>query len=530
MIVKIGFLLDTWVVPRWQKEIIGYIHSHPHLTLRLAVLNANPSTRKTGGLEAYKFFRWLDRKIFSVKHNAFAKESVESFFNQVEVLHIQTSRKKFNTEISAQDVALIQSKNMDVLVRFGFGIIKGELLKAARLGVWSLHHGDTAVNRGGPPGFWEVVNREAVSGVTLQQLTEKLDGGIVLGKAFTRTDLTSFNRNQNAVFWSGVELFCSCLDHVARTGDTNELTGQHNQSDIYKGPLYRDPGNGKAMRIFTRFWLSRFVHGVSRAFKKQQWSIYVGCGDCSLSLESFEKLTPPTGVDWADPFIISKEGRHYIFFEELVIKSGKAHLSYRELDKKNSVPVKVLEEEHHLSYPFVFEHNGQYFMIPEAANSNQLWLYLCEEFPVKWKKHFLLLEGVAVYDPTVIYIEGYWYLFGTQKPWAGSSPDQYLYIYYAADFFSDAWQPHPQNPVTRDVRGARPAGKIFRQDGKWIRPSQIGAPKYGYGIRFHEIVKLTPTEFEERTLHDILPVWRRGLVATHTFNANDGFIVIDVQG
>lgn len=534
MTLKVGFLLDSFLVPRWQKEIIDFVLTNPGCSVQLVALNTPSSKKKKSEKEVYRILRKVDRALFKVKQDAFAREGVSMLFEGVEVVKVSTSLKKFITQISEQDSQFIKSKQLDVLVRFGFGIIKGEILSAARLGVWSLHHGDNAVNRGGPPAFWEIVNREAVTGVTLQQLTEKLDSGIVLGKAFTRTDLTSFNRNQNAVFWSGVELFCSCLDHVAKRGDHAELIKQNNQSNIYKGPLYRDPRNGKAIRIFFQFWLRRLLQALSGIFRKQQWAIYVGQGVYSSApfMDSFRKFTPHAGVDWADPFIVEKDGRHYLFFEELPAKSKRAHISYMELNTKNSkpVPVKVLEEEHHLSYPFVFEQEGKYYMIPEAASSNQLWLYISEDFPGKWKKHTLLLKGVSLYDPTVLYHDGYWYLFGTQKPLAGSSADQYLYIYFSKDLFSDEWKSHPQNPVTRDVRGARPAGKIFKHEGKLIRPSQIGAPKYGYGIRFNEIIKLTPEEFEEKTVQDILPSWRKGLLATHTFNSVGGVIVVDGQG
>ena len=44
----------------------------------------------------------------------------------------------------------------------------------------SFHHGDNRVNRGGPSGFWEVLNREPSSGFIIQKLNTELDGGSVL--------------------------------------------------------------------------------------------------------------------------------------------------------------------------------------------------------------------------------------------------------------------------------------------------------------------------------------------------------------
>ena len=49
---------------------------------------------------------------------------------------------------------LIKSKNLDILFRRDFRILKGEILNSARFGIWSFHHGDNDHFRGLPPGFW----------------------------------------------------------------------------------------------------------------------------------------------------------------------------------------------------------------------------------------------------------------------------------------------------------------------------------------------------------------------------------------
>lgn len=70
--------------------------------------------------------------------------------------------------------------DVDVAIRFGFGILKGAFLDAPEHGVWSFHHGDLRKYRGMPAGFWEFVDGESVAGVTLQQITETLDGGSIV--------------------------------------------------------------------------------------------------------------------------------------------------------------------------------------------------------------------------------------------------------------------------------------------------------------------------------------------------------------
>ena len=79
-------------------------------------------------------------------------------------------------------------------------------------------------------------------------------------------------------------------------------------------------------------------------------------------------------------------------------------------------------------------------------------------------------------------------------------------------------RPHPLNPIVRDIHSARPAGRIFRQDEKLIRPAQDNSRRYGYAIKFNRIVKLSETEYEEITESSFEPPCQGKILATHTYN------------
>jgi hypothetical protein len=538
VIIKVGILLDSTAVPAWQRTIIADIKKHTSFSIDLIVLNDSSVNFSYSSRLVYKLLRRSDRALFSVQHDNFKISRIQDLLDGVETLKAKPIQVRYTDEIPAHEINVIKEKKLDLIIRFGFRILKGDILSTARYGVWSLHHGDSAINRGGPPGFWEVIQRESVTGVTLQILSNDLDGGMALGKAFSKTDFTSFNRNQNAVYWAGIELFCAKLKELSAKGPDqffDDIRSEQKPLVFYNRPLYKDPKNLKAIRLFLSFILSRLFSFFKRLFVSQQWSIYykLNTEDFERSMYRYLKLTPPKGADWADPFVIKKDEQFYLFYEELLSESEKAHISCLRFNSNGKLvehtPRIVLKEDYHLSYPFIFDYEGKFYMIPEAASSKSVWLYRCENFPDRWVKFKALLVDAILYDPTIYFHNGYWFLLGTQKPYEGNSPHQYLYIYYTDDLLNGNWQPHQQNPVTRDVRGARPAGRIFKYKNMIIRPSQIGAPKYGYGIRFHEITKLSPTQFEERLLEDILPDWTEDLLATHTFNFVDGFSVIDAQ-
>ncbi len=98
-------------------------------------------------------------------------------------------------------------------------------------------------------------------------------------------------------------------------------------------------------------------------------------------------------------------------------------------------------------------------------------------------------------------------------------------------FFADAltgpWTPHRNNPVLSDVRRSRPAGLLFYDEGRLIRPSQDCGKAYGYALVFSEVLTLTETEYEERQINRIEPGLIAGCVGTHTYNRAEQFEVVD---
>ncbi|MCU4925687.1 formyltransferase family protein [Halobacteria archaeon AArc-dxtr1] len=71
------------------------------------------------------------------------------------------------------------AERCDVAVLFGFGLVRGEILSAPEHGVLGFHPADIREYRGMgvPPAFYE--GRDC-TGVTLQRLTESIDGGDVI--------------------------------------------------------------------------------------------------------------------------------------------------------------------------------------------------------------------------------------------------------------------------------------------------------------------------------------------------------------
>jgi hypothetical protein len=240
-------------------------------------------------------------------------------------------------------------------------------------------------------------------------------------------------------------------------------------------------------------------------------------------------LVPPNDRFWADPFPVHHEGRHYVFLEEFINAKDRAHISVFEVDAKGVAgPMQeVLVTDYHLSYPYVFAWEGDYYMVPETAAIGRVELWKATEFPGSWSRVGVLLDDRPLVDATIAQIAGRWWMFAAGTESGGDAWDE-LFL-YSADTPLGPWKPHARNPVLSDVRSARPAGRPFAIDGVWYRPAQDGSRRYGGAMTIQRIDQLDDLAYRETAVTRIEPHWRRDLVATHTINAAGHLSAIDAR-
>lgn len=239
-------------------------------------------------------------------------------------------------------------------------------------------------------------------------------------------------------------------------------------------------------------------------------------------------LPHPVDHMYADPFAITWRGKDYIFFEELDHKVGKGFISVVSIDADgvSSPAVPVLEEPWHLSYPFLIEHEGEIWMIPESSLNKEVALYRAVDFPHKWEKHQTLLSNIEAADATIVQHDGAWWMFAvTREGWGGYSDTLCL---YKADNLFGPWRPHPKNPVLVNEKTARPAGNMISRHGKLWRPVQDCARGYGTALGLAEVTRLDDDAFKQQVKKVLYPgsqEWPGRKL--HTLNRSDRLEVID---
>lgn len=233
----------------------------------------------------------------------------------------------------------------------------------------------------------------------------------------------------------------------------------------------------------------------------------------------------------ADPFGLWRDGALHVFAEAYDYRTRHGAIDVLRLDDALGVVERrtCLAEPWHLSYPQVFEADGETWLLPEAYGSGVLTLYRARAFPHAWEAVARLPLDAPAIDATPFRHEGRWWL--AYAPGGDRAARQGRLHLAWADRLTGPWTPHAGNPVRIDRAGARPGGSVVTVDGAPVLPVQDCSGTYGGALRGLRIVALTPERFEATVgLAIVAPAsagrWRDGL---HTLAAAGPVTLIDVK-
>jgi hypothetical protein len=550
--LRVGIMIDGPVQPAWVYDVLQQLTSSNFAVLATVVVNGAAEQRLEPPGFVARIRRWVQHRdvlpyaLYQRFDNArYAAVDAETprdlshLISGVATVVATPRMTKHCDYFDAETIASLRVLDLDVMLRFGFRILKGEILDCARYGVWSFHHGDNTVKRGGPPAFWEVLEGTPTTGAVLQRLSDQLDGGLVLARSFAATQMISVRRNRASSAAQAKQILLPALRRLWNEGpDSLGLADPARTPwDAYAERLYVAPRPSEVATLAGRI-AGRLVKNKLREWwTSEQWLLAIRFDRAAPldneapdgTLHRFTELVPPSDRFWADPFPVLHEGRYFVFYEELIYSHRRGEICVMEVDERGRAHSHrvVLRQDYHLSYPNVFRWQDDWYMIPETFEVRRIEIYRASRFPDEWTSIGIVLDDVNAVDPTITEVDGTWWLmFATIVP--GTEDASALHIYHASSPLGP-WSAHPRNPVKVDVRGARPAGRVFRRGGRLYRPAQDGAPRYGEAIRVFEIVTLSKDVYEEREVARLAPRWRRGLVGTHTINAVGALTTIDAR-
>ncbi|ERN01297.1 glycosyltransferase family protein 64 protein C5 [Amborella trichopoda] len=254
------------------------------------------------------------------------------------------------------------------------------------------------------------------------------------------------------------------------------------------------------------------------------WSIGVYYGDNPFSLKPLElrNVWSDKGLAWpvanpvmtcalasdagypsnfvADPFLYVQDDILYMFFETKNSVTLKGEIGVaRSLD--NSATWEhlgiALDEEWHLSFPYVFSYNGEIYMLPEGSQKGDLRLYRALKFPLQWTLEKVILKRPMV-DSFIIQRDRSFWLFGSDISGFSTKKNGELEIWYSKSLLGP-WKSHKGNPIYNTLcsRGARNAGRPFIYEGQLYRMGQDCGETYGHRVRLFRVEVLTKEAYKE---------------------------------
>ena len=236
----------------------------------------------------------------------------------------------------------------------------------------------------------------------------------------------------------------------------------------------------------------------------------------------------PKGYTAADPFLYRRDGEIFVFFELMDQKKCKAVIGYKMLYPIEGDVGIAYEFEGHCSYPCLFEHNNNLYMIPETTYSNDINILECYSFPDKWISRGKLLENIIAPDTTAFLHSKDVEVFVYQRHKNKSINELFL---GSIDF--ENYKIVNLKKVKQYMENTgRPGGGVLLLNEENIRVAQSALKFYGEKLEFYKFewdgVNYHENKVSEMTTDNIKINDKEKYIGVHTYNKCGDVEVIDL--
>lgn len=529
--LRFGVLCDSMVFKEWQALIITSLMEHD-IEPALLIVNAQPDD---GENMFQKIPRRAGKLLYNIHNSLFLRPAaweptnLDYKLKDVPVLtctpEVVENRQIFRKE----NVELIENYHLDFILRFGFGVIGGGILNAARYGIWSFQNDDMQQYRGYPAGITEIIQRKPTTTAVMQRLTQQLNRGVVLKKGVFSTLHHAHAAHIDNLYFGVV----SWPLEVCRDIYNGRADYLIHPSQTVDEEVFRLPGNVPMLRFLGRLWINKIRHLLHNALCTPVWRV----GVVPLPISEFMQQpdippvtwlpAPDKGGYYAAPFGFLYDQKLYIISQYFQHHTQKGRLQlfvYNSITLEMERNVTVMEFNVSLSWPSLFQKDGNIYCVPSVNDRNRVELYQFDVQQELFVFERVLMDNIPARNSVLCYHQEKWWLFYTLAP----TQDVNLYLASAESLY-DEFIEHQGNPVKTDVRNARPAGAIQYVDGELWRPA-LDCSVSGGGICMNKITWLDSKAFTEELLYTIhAPSAWPAHRAMGTINGVGDFTLVDVR-
>ena len=249
--LRIIFLLtNSQNLPKYQKEILNYCLNNSEINL-IQIIEI-PEKKKP--IITFKLVNKILLKYILYFEKILLKKKLNQKFNNfninldgVDIKSISPIRNKYSDKFKISDLEEIKNLKPDLIFNLSDRLIKDEILNIPKFGVLGFHLSDSDFQRNGLGGFYEIIEKEEYSGITIQKYNHIVDGGLIVNKKFFKT-LKFFTLNHENLLNETPNIFKETMQLAI----TNSINLQ--KPAEYKKKNYEHPPSLK--NLIKYFYLS----------------------------------------------------------------------------------------------------------------------------------------------------------------------------------------------------------------------------------------------------------------------------------
>src|SRR6266705_4386870 len=191
--LRFGIMCDGRTLAHWQARSVQRLLQLDEVKLALVIVD--PSYRRRLWKIRFGDLLFQSYRHFLAKSRATEPEVATDLLSEAPRLTCKTIKRGSSEYLRDEDIEAVHKYDLDFILKFSYGFLKGKVLDVARYGIWSFRHGVEAKYRGIPACFWEIYYGLPVTRAVLQRISEQPDTGVVLRKGFFRAQNSSYARN-----------------------------------------------------------------------------------------------------------------------------------------------------------------------------------------------------------------------------------------------------------------------------------------------------------------------------------------------
>lgn len=545
--LKVGLLIDNKIVKKQVYDLINLSKKSSSYNITDIIVLNNKQNFKNFLQKNISFIKkeginkLIDKIFFNIlcgieKIILNNKENYKSFLKNYKLNNFKINFSKIETifnknelvyEIETKEIEKIKKLNLDLLIKIENNTSIKKIYNIFPKGIIFINYDNinTKSNNNKNYIFWKILNK--IENIAFEIKIENKKKINTIFKGFISTHFVYSINLINLVKISTYFL------HNTIENLSNTKKNTFNSKKIYKKKLCLAPKLIDQLIYFFNtlvFLLKKIIKKLF--FIDERWNVaYQFLDDWKKAkIWKSKVIKNPPNRYLADPFVIYKNNKHFCFVEDYSYKNKKAHISVYEINKKNYKNLGIaINEDFHLSYPFIFKDGKNLYMCPETNQKKDIRIYKCTNFPLKWKLEKILIKNISAVDTNIFYYDRKWWILTNLCSGNLNKFENELHLFFNKNLISSNWKSHKNNPIIFDPTKARNGGFI-KDNGEFYRIFQKqGFNSYGESIGVTKINKLSKDEYGESLKFNIFPDYFKDITGTHTLNYSKGLLAIDFK-